>query len=354
MKNNAEDFDAGIAARFTAILNSKGDIGPLIAQLQQHLSDASGAQAASQSAAASALALNHSKCVALQRQMNETEGLLAIESIGKADSIKKLKEVEHMLATEASSKIDAEARASAALITIAQIEAKIAVLSGQAMEDAAASNRKIAQLEREMAALDEGVLRSRLKEVESALAAEAAGRVDAEARADAASNARQLAECELSLLVESSSKAKADVDASFSRLQSDFVAVSKELSASQASFSDLSASSKEKQAALETRLKIVEEMLAVEVAGKAEAVTSISSIAMARDKAEAALSSSVAAACKAKAEVDAQKTQLQRDLAAAEEALAASKGSAAAALVAHEQEIATLQSQMMEVEGLLA
>ena len=111
-------FDAGIAARFTEILNSKGDIGPLIAQLQQHLSDASGAQAASQCAAASALESNHTKCVALQRQLNEIEGLLAVEAVGKADCIKKLKEVENMLVAEESSKIDAEDRASAALITI--------------------------------------------------------------------------------------------------------------------------------------------------------------------------------------------------------------------------------------------
>ena len=101
------DLDPEVAARFTAILNSKGDIGPLIAQLQQHLSDASGVQAASQCAAASALESNHSKCVALQRQVNEIEGLLAVEAVGKADCFKKLKDVENLLAAEASSKIDA-------------------------------------------------------------------------------------------------------------------------------------------------------------------------------------------------------------------------------------------------------
>ncbi len=73
-------------SELAAVTSSKFEADAVIQQLQQQLVACDEAHAASESAAAAALAFNQSEYDALQQQLTDVEGLLSVESLGKADA----------------------------------------------------------------------------------------------------------------------------------------------------------------------------------------------------------------------------------------------------------------------------
>jgi hypothetical protein len=198
-------------SELAAVTASKLDADAVIQQLQQQLIACDEAHAASESAAAAALAFNQSKYDALQQQLTDVEGLLSVESHGKAD---------------------AETRFENALIAGDQVVAEFAAFKESSRRSALDAETKFNLLQQELLSSQDAVAAAHARIGEKDVELEALSieiqkllrlKADAEADATASLSARLQAEAnvinaegriqQLNAAADVRSRAEADLDA---------------------------------------------------------------------------------------------------------------------------------------------
>jgi hypothetical protein len=198
-------------SELAAVTASKLDADAVIQQLQQQLIACDEAHAASESAAAAALAFNQSKYDALQQQLADVERLLSVESHGKAD---------------------AEARFESALIAGDQVVAEFAAFKESSLRSASDAETKFNLLRQELLSSQDAVAAAHARIGEKDVELEALSieiqkllrlKADAEADATASLSARLQAEAnvinaegriqQLNAAADVRSRAEADLDA---------------------------------------------------------------------------------------------------------------------------------------------